>query len=67
MLYTNLPARGRQKLSRLAYVAYQLAFRRPKKNRFNPIHYGGKLFQQWLVDQYCRIEKDRIEFIKVYY
>ena len=41
-----------------------------KKNRlvelgfFNPLHYGEKLFQQYCVDSFIRIEKDRIRWIK---
>jgi hypothetical protein len=30
---------------------------------FNPIHYGGKLFHQFCVDQAVRIEKDRMDYI----
>ena len=29
---------------------------------FNPIHYGGKLFQQYLVDAYIRAEQDRLDY-----
>lgn len=34
------------------------------KSYFNPIHYGGKLFQQFLVDVYVRVEQDRLDWIR---
>lgn len=32
---------------------------------FNSLHFGEKLFQQYLVDSFVRIERDRINWIKV--
>lgn len=32
---------------------------------FNPLHFGEKLFQQYLVDSFVRVERDRIAWIKV--
>lgn len=35
-----------------------------RREAFNPIHYGGKLFQQFLVDAYVRVEQDRLDWIR---
>uniref|UniRef100_A0A914DU67 Helitron helicase-like domain-containing protein n=1 Tax=Acrobeloides nanus TaxID=290746 RepID=A0A914DU67_9BILA len=31
---------------------------------FNPLHFGEKLFQQYCVNMFIRIERDRIQWIK---
>lgn len=31
-------------------------------SKFSPILYGGKLFQQYLVDAYVRVEQDRLDY-----
>src|SRR3954452_16058430 len=33
-------------------------------SRFNPLHYGGKLFQQYLVYCYIRVEQDRLDWYR---
>ncbi|PAV76155.1 hypothetical protein WR25_25064 [Diploscapter pachys] len=33
-------------------------------NDFNPIRLGGKLYQQYLVDAYVKIEQDRLDYIR---
>lgn len=43
------------------YVKCKLAVR--DDGYFVPIHYGRKLFQQWVVDQYARIEWERLGWI----
>jgi hypothetical protein len=47
----------------LEYVQSKLAVRR--NGIFTPFHYGRKLFQQWVVDQYARIEWDRLTYIQL--
>lgn len=43
------------------YYAYQL-FQRC--NSFNTLLRGGRLFQKYLVDQYCKVEAKRLKFIR---
>ena len=45
----------------MAYTKYHIAIR---ADEFNPILLGRRLFQQWIVDSYVKIEKDRIQFCK---
>ncbi|KMZ62956.1 hypothetical protein ZOSMA_4310G00010, partial [Zostera marina] len=33
-------------------------------NGFNPIRLGGKLYQQYLVDSYVKVEQDRLDYIR---
>jgi len=49
-----------KQISRTAYVKYRIAIR----DDFNIFLMGRRLFQQWLVDSYVKIEKDRINFCK---
>ncbi|PIO74455.1 hypothetical protein TELCIR_03541 [Teladorsagia circumcincta] len=46
--------------SQREYHSYLLSVR----NSFNPIFYGGKLFQQFAVDPYAKIEQNRLNFAK---
>jgi hypothetical protein len=48
-------------VTRLQYVSYSIAIR---PNEFNPILYGGKLFQQYCVDEWVKIEADRMRWIR---
>ena len=50
----------RTKLTMLQYYTYRLAVR----NTFNPLLKGKKLSQQFDVDAYCRVEGERLEFIR---
>uniref|UniRef100_A0A1I8B357 Helitron_like_N domain-containing protein n=1 Tax=Meloidogyne hapla TaxID=6305 RepID=A0A1I8B357_MELHA len=50
-----------RRVTRLQYVCYSLAIRK----EFNPILYGGKLFQQYCVDEYVKIEGDRMRWIRM--
>jgi len=36
----------------------------PHATYFNVLHHGNKLFQQWLVDKYCKIESAWLRYIK---
>ncbi|XP_015124926.1 uncharacterized protein LOC107046742 [Diachasma alloeum] len=49
-----------RRISRSAYVKDLIAVR----NGFNPILHGRKLFQQWIVDNYVKVERDRTNFIR---
>ncbi|CAJ0586072.1 unnamed protein product, partial [Mesorhabditis spiculigera] len=43
------------------FYAYHL-FKR--NNQFNPLHCSCKLFQQWLVDSWVKIEQNRLDFLR---
>lgn len=49
-----------KRVSRAAYTKFHIAVR----NEFNPILHGRRLFQQWLVDSYVKVEKDKLYFCK---
>ncbi len=51
----------RNTVTHLQFYSYRLAVR----DTFNPIHYGGKLFQQYLVDAYVKMEGNRLEYIRM--
>ena len=44
----------------LQFNAYRLAIRKD----FDPIHHGKKLFQQYLVDAYVKVEAQCLDFIR---
>ncbi|XP_058809674.1 uncharacterized protein LOC131674878 [Phymastichus coffea] len=50
-----------RRVTRLAYTKFKIAVRR---NVFNAILLGRRLFQQWVVDSYVKIKKDRIQWCK---
>ena len=50
-----------RRVSRLAYIKYQVAIR---STDFNAFILGKRLFQQYVVDSYVKIEKDRIQYCK---
>lgn len=50
-----------RRVTRLAYTKHKIAVR---SDEFNPIILSRRLFQQWLVDAYVKIEKDRIRWCK---
>lgn len=69
--HISMPAGGerktniRQNISMREYVSYRLMVRGcPPTGNFNPIINAGKLTQQLIVDYYCRIEGDRLKFIR---
>lgn len=45
----------------LQFYAYKIAIR---PTIFNPLHYGGKLFQQYIVYAYARVEANRLMYIR---
>ena len=47
-------------LTALQFYSCRIAVR----DVFNPIHYGGKLFQQFVVHAYCLVETQRLQYIK---
>lgn len=49
----------RTKLSRREHIAYRLAVR---PGVFNPLHFGGKLFQEYTVCQYVYLEGDKMQW-----
>lgn len=74
------PYISRDRITRLEFAQYRLAFRPKltkylategdsavtdlREISFNALHFGGRLFQQYLVDTYIRVERDRIQWIK---
>ena len=53
---------NRKRVSREAYNRHRMAKR--ENVHGNAILLGRRLFKQWVVDHYVKVEKDRIEFIK---
>lgn len=49
----------RTRVTQLQFYSYTLAIRA----NFNPLFYGGKLFQQYIVDSYVSTEAARLDFI----
>lgn len=61
----NLPSTSRSlaprnKITMLQYACFRLAIR----DEFSLLHHSQKLFLQWIVDMYIRIEGTRLHFIK---
>lgn len=52
---------GQKRVSRAKYIKYKFALR---DGEFNPFILGRRLFQQYLVDSYVKVERDRIEYCK---
>ena len=52
---------NRKRVSREAYVRHRMVMR--ENVHGNAILLGRRLFQQWVVYHYVKVEKDRIEFI----
>ncbi|KAK6010959.1 hypothetical protein OSTOST_23967, partial [Ostertagia ostertagi] len=50
--------RSRTRISQKEYYSHMVAVR----DGFNPLHFAGKLFQQFLVDCYVRIEQNRLNY-----
>lgn len=59
MHYSN--ANAGTKLSLTDWNAYYL---QQRQGVTNPLHLSGRLFQQFCVDQFSRIELDRFNYIK---
>ena len=57
----------KKKLSMLDYFAYHLHYRKEgahSNNHFSPLHWSGRLFQQWCVDAFSKIEEQRLEMYR---
>lgn len=59
--YAEMRKKDTSKLTMDQYVKCKLAVREGRT--FVPLHYGRKLFQQWVVDQYARIEWERLGWV----
>ena len=72
----RMPYASRSHLTRLELAQYRIAFRPEhakslslqtnltpdlRQTVFNALHFGGRLFQQYLVDTFIRIERNRIQ------
>lgn len=57
---------GRQFISRREYLSYMMQVRRDDNGAliFNPLHYGGKLFQEYCVVNYAHVESDRMAWFR---
>lgn len=69
--HVNMKTTDGKKVTMEQYYRYLLARRKEYimvgntlRSFFSPIHYGGKLFQQFLVDVYVRVEQDRLDWIR---
>jgi hypothetical protein len=51
-----------QKVTLNKYLHWKLTVRDEEDFPFCPIKYGGKLFQEWLVDQYLKMDYDRLMY-----
>lgn len=61
-LYSSSPSRLHStRMALLMIYAYQL-FQRP--NQFNTILQGGRLFQQFVVDQFQKVESESLEYLR---
>ena len=59
MIKQGRPNARYARISQLQFYSYRLAYR---ENPFSPLHYGRKLFQQYIVDSWVRIESNRLNF-----
>ena len=55
-----LISRGSGRVSQMQFYAYQLQVRSPSRSL---IHWGGRLFQQWVVDVYASMEQNRLRWV----
>ncbi|UYV67116.1 hypothetical protein LAZ67_4003936 [Cordylochernes scorpioides] len=56
----NMRTRTRNHVTMLQFYSYRLAIR----PGFSPIHYGRRLFQQYVVDAYVKTEGNRLNYIR---
>nr|CDJ90351.1 Protein Y46B2A.2 [Haemonchus contortus] len=54
----NPPERRRTRITQIEYYSNMIAVRMG----FNPLHFAGKLFQQFLVDSYVKVEQNRLNY-----
>ncbi|MCP4486968.1 MAG: hypothetical protein GY820_06565, partial [Gammaproteobacteria bacterium] len=50
-----------RRVSQLQFYSHRLAIR----DEFSTIHRGGKLFQQYAVDSYVKVEQNRLDYIQM--
>jgi hypothetical protein len=43
---------------------YAHYFMHDRNNTNSIIHYGGRLYQEWMVDQYCKAEELRLSYLR---
>ncbi|XP_058810651.1 uncharacterized protein LOC131675629 [Phymastichus coffea] len=58
---TMYHSNSNRKITLLDYTKYKISVR---ESEFNPIIRDRRLFQQWIVDSYVKIERDRIQYCK---
>ncbi|UYV84546.1 hypothetical protein LAZ67_X002584 [Cordylochernes scorpioides] len=56
----NMRTSTRNHVTMLQFYSYRLAIR----SGFSPIHYGRRLFQQYVVDAYVKTEGNRLNYIR---
>lgn len=49
----------------LQYYSYRLAVRLNDDTKFSALHLGRKLFHQYIVDAYVKIEANKLNWIKM--
>ena len=52
-----------KKVTLTQYISYHLMIRNAVP--LSPVHHLNKLSQQWIVDQYCKIELGRLTYLKL--
>ena len=62
MTKSNRPNAAHTRLTQSQFYLYRFSYR---ESPFSPIHYGRKLFQQYIVDSWLRIEANRLNFHKI--
>lgn len=60
-IFFSSARRQNPRISLLMYYAYQI-FQRT--NEFHNILRGGRLFQQFVLDQFCKIESERLQYLQ---
>ena len=55
----TITGRKKETVSAREYYSYKLQMR---PNEFNIMFYGGRLFQQWLMDMYVKVESMRLDW-----
>lgn len=53
-----------RKRTNVSMLQWKVAHIFPRPTVFNPILYGGKLFQQWAVDSYLSVEANNLNYIR---
>lgn len=66
MLRLARAIKNRRHVSRREYLSHQMQVRSDQNDNvvFNPLHYAGKLFQEYVVVSYVHVEGDRLEWVR---